>query len=48
MFEVHLRDFACSQLGSLGASSEGSWGLPGRFMGHLWGICGSVGDVFGP
>ena len=45
---LHLLDFACSQLGSPGASLEGSWGLLGRFMGHVWGIWGPFGDVFGP
>ena len=48
MPQLHSRDFACSQLGSPGASLEGSWGLLGPFLGHLWGIWGPFGDVFGP
>ena len=48
MPQLHLCDFACSQLGSPGASLEGSWGLLKLLLGHLWGICGQFGDVFGP
>ena len=48
MPQLHSCDFACSQLGSPGASLEGSWGLLGFFLGHVWGIWGPFGDVFGP
>lgn len=48
MLQLHLCDFACSQLGSPGASLESSWGLLGRFLVHVWGIWGPSGDVFWP
>ena len=47
MPHLHLCDFACSQLGSPGASLEGSWGLLGLFLGHVRGILGPFGDVTG-
>ena len=46
--QLHFCDFACSQLGSPGASLEGSGCLLGPFVGHLWSIWGPFGDVFGP
>ena len=46
MPQLHSCDFACSQLGSPGASLEGSWGLLGLFLGHVRGIWGPFGDVF--
>ena len=48
MPQLHLSDFACSQLGSPGASLDGSWGLLGPFLGLVWGIRGPFEDVFGP
>ena len=48
MPKLHLCDFACSQLGSPGASLEGSWGFAERFLGHVWGIWGVFGDVIVP
>ena len=48
MPQLHSCDFACSQLGSPGAYLEGSWGLLGLFLGHVRGIWGPFGDVFGP
>ena len=54
MPQLHSCDFACSQLGSPGASLEGSWGLLGPFLGHLgsiwerlWAMAGALGGFLG-
>ena len=50
MPQLNLWDFACSQLGSPGASLEGSWGLlghPGSIWGRLWAMTGALGGFLG-
>ena len=54
MPQLHSCDFTCSQLGSPGASLEGSWGLLEFFLGHLgsiwerlWAMAGALGGFLG-